>query len=239
MRLFRTRTLCCVTETQSPEAQPIVADALAAAGIPVPKLGACRGERLSPAERALYVWILGRFALGENPSAGVVRDEAARLRLDFNRIREKLASEDLIHFDAEGRIAVAYPFSGHPTPHRVSIDGHEAYAMCAIDALGIAPMLGLSIEIISHDPITSSEINVLLDADGTGTWRPQEAVVVAGRACDGAAFQGCCQVLNFFASLESAQQYLGEREDVSGFPITMPQAIELGRVIFGDVLRAR
>ena len=42
---------------------------------------------------------------------------------------------------------VAYPFSGRPTPHRVRFaDGHEVHAMCALDALGVAPMFGEQIE---------------------------------------------------------------------------------------------
>jgi len=215
-----------------------VAEALTAAGIPPSSLGMCRGERLSPPERELYVWILGRFGSSGRPSGEAVRAEAAQLRLDFDQVREKLASEDLIHFDAEGEIAVAYPFSGRATPHRVLMDGHAVYAMCAIDALGIAPMLTRTIQITSRDPITNQTIDVRLHADGTGTWLPKEAVVVAGRACEGEAFHGCCQVLNFFASPENAERYLREQPDVRGFPITIPQAIELGRVIFGDVLKA-
>jgi hypothetical protein len=43
-------------------------------------------------------------------------------------------------------------------------------------------------------------------------------------------------VLNFFASSESAERYLREQA-VDGFPITIPQAIEVGRAIFGDVLK--
>jgi hypothetical protein len=63
-------------------------------------------------------------------------------------------------------------------------------------------------------------------------------VVVTGRACaDGAAFKGCCQVLNFFASPANAERYLFEHGDVSGFPMTMPQAVEVGRAIFGAVLK--
>ena len=51
------------------------------------------------------------------------------------------------------------------------------------------------------------------------------------------AAEGCCQVLNFFASRENAERYFFEHGEVSGFPITMPQAIEVGRAIFGAVLR--
>jgi hypothetical protein len=50
---------------------------------------------------------------------------------------------DAIRLDPDGQIAVAYPFSATPTRHRVRIGGHvDVYAMCAIDSLGVAAMLG-------------------------------------------------------------------------------------------------
>jgi hypothetical protein len=89
---------------------------------------------------------------------------------------DKLAVEDLAHFDADGSVAVAYPFSGRPTSHRVLIDGHSVHAMCAIDALGIAPMFDRTSVVSSRDPITEVEISVWLQPDGSGTWQPGEAV---------------------------------------------------------------
>jgi len=163
---------------------------------------------------------------------------ATRLGLDPGQSRQKLATEDLVHFDGDGEIMVAYPFSGRPTRHRVRIEGHTVFAMCAIDALGIAPMLEQATVIESSDPLTNAEISIWLQPDGTATWQPSKAVVVTGRACaDGAAFKGCCQVLNFFASSDNAERYLFRHQDVSGFPITMPQAVEVGRALFGAVLR--
>ena len=210
--------------------------ALTAAGIPLAKIGKCRGERLGQEEREFYVWILLRFSEGGAAPGDAARAEATRLGLDFDTMRIKLASEDLVHFGAGGDVAVAYPFSGRPTSHRVLMDGHSVYAMCAIDALGIAPMLERTIVVTSHDPASEVEINVWLEPDGTGPWQPDEAVVAAGRGCDGAAYQGCCRVLNFFASSENAERYLRERA-VDGFPITIPQAVEVGRAIFGKVLK--
>jgi hypothetical protein len=82
-----------------------------------------------------------------------IRRKAIDLGLDLAQASEKLAAEDLVHFDDNGEVRVAYPFSGRPRGHRVLIDGRRwVEAMCAIDALGIAPMLGLPVEISSHDP---------------------------------------------------------------------------------------
>jgi hypothetical protein len=136
-------------------------------------------------------------------------------------------------------VTVAYPFSGPPRGHRVLIDGQRwVEAMCAIDALGIAFMLGLPIEISSRDPVSSGEVRVRLDPGEGASWEPEEAVVLAGSACSGGpSFGGCCDVLNFFESKQNAERYLREHDQISGLPIPIPEASELGRTVFGDIFK--
>ncbi len=58
-----------------------------------------------------------------------------------------LDADDLIQL-VDGRVETAYPFSARPTPFIVRLDdGRERYACCAIDALGVAPMLGERVEV--------------------------------------------------------------------------------------------
>jgi Alkylmercury lyase len=214
------------------------ADVLAAAGIAADRVGTARTARLRDPERAVYRWILHSFAAGRPPGPSALADECDRRGVSLRRLLEVLAREDLVHADESGGIAVAYPFSGRPTPHRVLLDGHEVFAMCAIDALGTAPMLGRPAEVLSTDPVDGHEIRVSLSPDGSASWEPEQAVVVTGRARGGEAFRGCCHVLNFFASPGNAEHYLRTRTDVSGFRISIPEAIESGRLIFGCVLAA-
>ena len=59
----------------------------------------------------------------------------------------KLDDEDLIRISA-GLVDLAYPFSASPTPFLVRLwNGRERPVCCAIDALGIAPMVGGPVEI--------------------------------------------------------------------------------------------
>lgn len=132
---------------------------------------------------------------------------------------------------------MAYPFSGRATEHIVPFRGeHEVYAMCAIDALGTAPMFGESIEIVSRDPVSGERIEVAVDPVGAGRWLPEEAVVVCGSSGGGESCGSCCPVLNFFASPENGEQWLDGRPDVRGYVMTMADAIDAGRAVFGDVL---
>ena len=212
------------------------AEVLAAAGIAPERVGAARTARLRDRERAVYHWILRSFAAGP-PEPRALAGACDRHGVSLRGLLEVLAREDLVHADESDGIVVAYPFSGRPTPHRVLLDGREVFAMCAIDALGMAPMLDRPVEVVSSDPVDGQEIRVSLTPDGSASWEPEQAVVVTGRSCDRDAFRSC-QVLNFFASPGNAEQYLRRHTDVSGFQISIPQAIESGRLIFGRVLAA-
>jgi hypothetical protein len=220
------------------ELPPRVAVALAAAEIPPSKRGPARRARLSEREQAFYFWILRRFAAGGRPSAAETRTQAERLDLEPDRALATLAREDLIHLGEDGEIAVAYPFSGRATAHRVRFDGErEAYAMCAIDALGIAPMFEQPIEISSQDALSGEEVCGRLTPDGNGEWQPETAVVVCGVIDrQGDSFRGCCPVLNFFATAENAQRWLAQHPDVRGDVVSIADATAAGLAVFGDVL---
>lgn len=216
-----------------------VAEVLAATEIPQSKLGATRCARLDDSERELYFWILRRFATHGRPTSAEVLAAGESLGLDALKAVETLAREDLVHLDENGQVAVAYPFSGRPTAHQVRFqNGHQAHAMCAIDALGIAAMFDQPIEIVSTDPLAGDDVRAHLSAQGEGTWEPASSVVVAGiseRSDD--SFRGCCPVLNFFASNENGERWLEQHPGVRGQVVSMPEAIAAGRAVFGDVFR--
>jgi Alkylmercury lyase len=218
-----------------------VAATLATAEIPPSKLGPARRDRLSEAECELYFWILRRFATDGRPSSLELRAAAEQLGLGAISALETLAREDLVHRGADGEIAVAYPFSSRPTAHRVRFPGgHEVDAMCAIDALGIAPMFDEPVEISSQDPLTGASFHARVTPAGDAAWEPDSAVVVAGvsERC-GESFRDCCPVLNFFVSTENAERWLVEHPDMRGRVVTIDEAITAGRAVFGDVLEPR
>jgi hypothetical protein len=214
--------------------------ALASAGIAPERLGPARLTRLDERERALYRWILASFARAQPPQVDELCDRASELDLEVEETLDLFAQLDLVHHDAAtGEILVAYPFSARPHGHSVLIDSaHRVEAMCAIDALGIAAMLQLPIEVSSHDPLNGAEIWVRLDPDEGAWWEPTSAVVLAGSArCDGPSFRGCCDVLNFFETEDSANRYLDSHPELAGFPISIPDAIEAGRTVFADLMK--
>lgn len=214
-----------------------VARALQVAAIPNARRGSERTARLNQAERELYRWILDRFAQASPPTPEQLDRHALTLGLEPSVALVTLAREDLVHTDVDGAVRVAYPFSGRPRGHRVTIDDRVTVeAMCAIDALGIAPMLELHTEISSRDPISGTEIRVRVDPSRGARWQPERAVVLAGTVSrDGPSFGGCCDVLNFFESAASAERYLEQHPELGGTLIPIPLALEAGRAIFAEI----
>lgn len=213
-------------------------DALAAAGITSDRRGGERLRDLTDGERQFYRIILRSFGVAAPLGPDALANAASELDLGVESTLERLARADLVHHDpATGAILVAYPFSGRPTAHRVRIGASKVYAMCAIDALGIAPMLGEPIEIDSHDPLTGEGIRIALEPGGQGEWQPKEAVVVSGTAGRGESCDCCCPVVNFFASTANAEHWLAARPDIHATLISIPEAIVAGRAVFGDLLK--
>jgi alkylmercury lyase len=198
-----------------------------------------RQERLPGPLRGLHRAVLRRFlATGAPPTARWVRQAAAEAGLDASALDE-LAAADAVHM-VNGVVAVAYPFSGTPTPHRVELHGLPAvYAMCAIDALGLPRMAGQDGRITSADPHDGNPIWVTVH-DGTWSWTPATAVVVAGRAtdcgteCD--SFEVMCPNTAFHASRESARAYLASHGNLDAQILDQDTAIEAGRLNFGTLL---
>ena len=86
-------------------------------------------------------------------------------------VRDGLAHldrEDLILLQ-DGVVRLAYPFSGDPTAFTIVLpDGRARFVCCAVDALGIAPMLGQPIEIRARCHHCGGPISFPVDPEGPG-----------------------------------------------------------------------
>src|SRR5260221_2309110 len=105
---------------------------------------------------------------GGPPDRATLRQLARRFGVGLQATLAQLASQDLVQRDpATGAITAAYPFSGVPQPHCVTLVtepggslGVQVYAMCALDALGIPLMLRRPALVTSVDPQTGEAVRV-------------------------------------------------------------------------------
>ncbi|WP_279580964.1 organomercurial lyase [Fodinicola feengrottensis] len=111
--------------------------------------------------------------------------------------------------------------------------------MCAIDALGMPPMLGVDATISSADPTDGQPITVEFRG-GRTTWEPATAaVVVVVPTVDGPAADICCPLLDFFASRTAAQAWVDKNPGQPAVVLTAAQAERTGREIFQPLLTKR
>jgi len=79
-----------------------------------------------------------------------------------------LDNDDLIRI-RDGHIDIAYPFSASTTAFVVRLPGgKERYACCAMDALGIAPMVGQRVEIRSRCHHCTMPLGFSVSPNGPG-----------------------------------------------------------------------
>jgi hypothetical protein len=199
-----------------------------------------RLEGLTDAELDLYRSVLRSFVAGRTPTAAELERRAAEDGLQLEEALGGFERRDLLWLNPERTaVAVAYPFSGTATPHEVALvqSRTRVFAMCAIDALGIPFLTRQPAAVRSRDPITSESIEVRIDPAGERRWRPLGAVVIAGCSGEGPSSTCFCPHVHFVGSGERAKHLAaaGAPTEVFG----MPEAIELGRRIFGDLLVPR
>jgi Alkylmercury lyase len=208
----------------------------------VDALGRGGRGRVAPSEgglRAVHQAVLRSFAAAGNPPNLEVLDGAAA-PFDSSHVLSELAEDDYLCLDQAGQITAAYPFSAAATPHKVQISGGASvYSMCAIDALGIAGMLGASVLIKSADPSTGEPIAVAVDGT-SAVWEPDTAVVFVGHTasgCKGSSAAVCCGYMNFFTSHATATGWAASRPEITGGILSQGRALEVGQQIFGQLLR--
>jgi Alkylmercury lyase len=229
-----------MTSNHSAATPDVLADRLARLGRGAGVAG--RQAVLPGPLRVFHQRVLGAFLTGTGPpDAPVIAGLAAELGLDPPAALAALAASDLVHSDpTTGSIAVAYPFSGRPTPYRVDLAGGPAvFAMCAIDALGMPQVLSCDGRISSVDPTSGQPIIVEVHA---GAWRfePATTVVLSGRtaagdACDTAA-EWCCPYINFHTDREAADTYLRAHPGMTATLFGQAEAVQAAGQAFGGLL---
>ena len=140
-----------------------------------------------------------------------------------------------------GDVVEIFGLSLNPTRHRFIVGDQELFVWCAGDALAFAPAIGQPVQIESTDPVGGDVIRLEITPEGVKSVEPETAVVSWVTVVDPAAIrESFCNNVNFFASPETANQYLAKRPGLKMF--TVRDAEEVNRVIITmagleDILR--
>ncbi len=203
--------------------------------------GRLAGARLSPAEDDARKYILREFArAGKAPSDKTIAETMKLPSIESARLLvERLHKADILTKEGD-EIVSAYPFSAKATRHKVIFqDGHEIYALCATDALGIHFMLHEDIIVRSQCPECESEIKIEVKDGNIASCAPEGVVeFVSSRKDCGCTAKTFCPFMNFFCSQAHLEQWRRKNpENGNGEMYQLHQVLEHGKHIFGDFLK--
>lgn len=132
----------------------------------------------------------------------------------------------------------AYPMTTEQTPHRIKVNGHWLYAMCAVDALAVSTVFGIEVEVDSRCHVTGLPIRLhqkgrdILDA------RPSSHELRVGirwQHTSPCAAHGLCRQMVFLRNAEVARQWQSDAPLTTEL-YTLAEAIDCGERFFMPLL---
>lgn len=199
-----------------------------------------RWSGYDPAADRVRVALLQLYtAEGRAPIISALSEHVELSESAIRSVLEELRRRDLVVFD-DDKIVGVYPFTDLDTGHQVAVDGRTLNAMCAVDALGIGAMTERDIAVASPCRHCGAPVRITTRDRGQALAdiAPVTAVVwLSVRYEGGCAANSLCTATSFFCSDEHLAAWRQERQSGEpGFPLSIAEALEAGRAIFGPSL---
>lgn len=165
----------------------------------------------------------------------LTREEMAQRVSNIEDAVNVLRDSELVVFSEDGRPVGAYPFTMEAREHKVRVNSHQVYAMCALDALAISPMFGMKTHIASRCRITGDPVHIQqsgktidnLDEAGDIHLGIAWGAVDADTCCA----DSLCLEMMYLRDSKVAQQWLAE-DLVKREIFTLPEAVEFADGFF-------
>lgn len=147
---------------------------------------------------------------------------------------QRLSTDDLVVVDANGCIEGAYPFTLADTGHVLRINDFWVRAMCSLDAIAVAPVFGLRVEVTSQCAVSGRAIHIRQDAGTVLDADPEDLRVgVRWQRPQGCAARTTCRDMVFLDGPESAAAW----DDTGSAGIfSLGEAVAFGRGFFGPLV---
>lgn len=149
-----------------------------------------------------------------------------------------LAANDLVVLDAETKnLRGAYPVTVEQTPHAILVKGNHIHAMCALDAVAVAPMFNTHVRIDSTCHVSQVALRIEMDGPTLLNTSPSAEVIVGIRWQQPAsvAAHSLCMEMVFLKDRQVANTWKANDDNhISLF--TLPQAVEFGCAFFQPLM---
>jgi Alkylmercury lyase len=147
-------------------------------------------------------------------------------------------TNEVVVLDAKGgEVVGAYPMTTEVTPHKLTVNGHSLYAMCAVDALAVGPMFNTETLIQSQCHVTGEPLSIHQKGKEILEAKPSNEVRVGvrwQRLIDCCAHVMCRQMV-FLKDPATAIAWQST-DPLSIELFTLSEAIEFGEAFFQPLL---
>jgi mercuric reductase len=138
-------------------------------------------------------------------------------------------------FSDSGELIGVYPFSATERDYLIRVNGHTVYAMCALDALAIAPLFNMVTQIISHCNVTGNKIDIQMTGNKVSNIDETRGIYM-GVAWNGANTNACCadslcKEIVFLRDEKTARQWLADKA-IDGELFTLAEAVQFANRFF-------
>lgn len=196
-----------------------------------------RQDQLTPDCKKLHQQVLQTLAQeGRAPSRKELTELAGSDGVDA--CLKRLASDDLVVMDSTADNPVgAYPITIEKTPHKITLNGHDINAMCALDAVAVAAMFDTEVQIESRCHVSGTTISILMRGSDVVSASPGPGVTIGIRwqMPSGVAAHSMCLQMIFLEDHDTAISWqAGDLENISLF--SLPEAVEFGKRFFLPLL---
>lgn len=192
-------------------------------------------QHSTPQVKQLHQQILHSFV---TQGRILTRQEMAEIVEDVPTAVDALRHSDMIAVAANGKPVGAYPFTMEEREHVVAVNGQRVHAMCAVDALAIAPMFQTSTRITSRCTITGTPIEIHMAGEQILNQKDvqQTYVGIDWAAANGATScaESLCTEMIFLHDQATTEQWLSEGEGREIF--TLQEAVQFASQFFVPLL---
>jgi alkylmercury lyase len=207
----------------------------------------CRLPELSPEEQRVGIVLLHELARGAPVTINQLAKALGMTAGAAESFVKAPALKPLLHADDEGRILAFGGLTGAPTHHKLTINGRNLWAWCAMDSLLHPELLDETAAIESRDPETGKLVRLTISPTRVESAEPKGIVVSWARSdtWDPSTATGlresACHFIFFFASRASAERWQAKHPDT--VLLSLVEAFALGKRInehlFGTELGRR
>jgi len=186
-----------------------------------------RQSSISPELKSLHQKIL--FSFANSGCAPKFDDKEMQLK--------ELDKNDLIVLDKDtNKIIGAYPLSLKKTAHHVFLENTDLYAMCAFDAISIAPVFNVSTIVKSHCHITNEKIELRQNGHEVQSAEPSEDIYIGikWQQTGSCAATSLCMEMVFLKDKDVATSWMESDENINIFPLN--EALEFSVSYFKPLI---